>query len=236
MLRKIEYDFGEAASYADASAPELIELCRSGGIYAERAMQEIYSRFTPRLLGVLEKHLSISAVAPEDIVQEAMLDLHVKMDRLSFRSENDVWKYLVSVSLNIVRNRVDFFTAGKRDIRNTQSLDDVMEGGKIACDRRHGGNAFSRRRTELAHDVLEVLEETNPEVAEFLRQRFLGRYTQEELAEIRGCTERTIRRALGRAFARARQIAEKADITDNPRSARRPDDPPRAERHARRSP
>ena len=62
------------------------------------------------------------------------------------------------------------------------------------------------------HDALTSLEEVDPELTRTVEMRFFAGYTEPEIAEIEGCSERTVRRRWEKA--RAYLLVTLQDATD----------------------
>jgi RNA polymerase sigma factor (TIGR02999 family) len=108
------------------------------------------------------------------------------------------------------------FFAYASQVMRSVILDTVRER---QAERRGGGAEKMTLHTEVAdaicgeeetvikvHEALLVLEDASPRLAEVAQMRYFGGYTDKEIAETLGVTERTVERD----WARARAILEQA--------------------------
>ena len=111
-----------------------------------------------------------------------------------------------------LEDRRHFFAYAARTMRNI-----IIDSAREALAERRGGGAAHetlggdaaqqvadiRAGDELVRvsDALHDLEKVDPELAELVEMRYFGGYTEVEVAELQGITERTVRRRWDKARA-----------------------------------
>jgi RNA polymerase sigma-70 factor (ECF subfamily) len=178
----------------EESGTHLVDRWRSGD---EEAATELYQRYIQRLLNVVNMHLTQrirAQVEADDICQSVFRSLfrRVQQGRFEFHDDGDLWKLMVTVALNKVRNRVRFLGAGKRDVAREVHARDASEPDAFVV------HSLSREPSieeaaEFQDLVEKVCRQLPPETRELLRLRMDG-YSQEEIAERLSLCTRTIRR------------------------------------------
>ncbi|MBY0586703.1 sigma-70 family RNA polymerase sigma factor [bacterium] len=187
----------------------LADQCQDG---SERAFEAIFVRYSDRLVRLASKRISeklAGRIEAEDVVQSVFRTFFGRAQdhRFTFEHADDLWKLLVSMTLNKLRNKVDFHTAAKRDV----GVEKPMTGPSInpsAFD--PSGDAPSPEAVVAFLDLLEnFMGDLREGDRRILELRLQG-MTQDEVAREVGCTERTVRRTLERikSVAEGKQIRE----------------------------
>ena len=185
----------------------LADQCQKGD---QQAFEAVFDRYSDRLIRVARSRISerlASRIEAEDVVQSVFRSFfgRVQENRFTFTEESDLWRLLVAITLNKLRNKVDWHTAAKRDVGMEQRISPT-ESRPSAFD--IDGETPSPEAVVMFIDMLEhfmsALRETDRKVLEF---RLHG-LTQEEIAAEIGCTERTVRRIL----ERIRHVAEERGL------------------------
>ena len=182
----------------------LAEQCQEGD---ERAFEAIFERYGEKLVRLAGKRISEKLsrrIEPEDVVQSVFRTFfgRVQENRFTFVNADDLWKLLVSMTLNKLRNKVDFHTAAKRAVGAERPL-----GGTTSQPSAFdpSGEEPSGEAVVAFLDLLETfMDELRPQDRTILEMRLNG-YTQDEIARDIGCTERTVRRVLERIRGVAEQ-------------------------------
>lgn len=171
-----------------------------------QAFDEIFGRYSEKLIRLARSRISdrlAARIEAEDVVQSVFRTFFGRMQegRFQFNEENDLWKLLVSITLNKLRNQVDWHTAAKRDVSAEQPLSGATSSlNAFDVD----GETPSPEAVVAFVDLLEhFMAELRDGDRKILELRLQG-LTQDEIAHEVGCTERTVRRVL----ERIRQIAE----------------------------
>lgn len=188
----------------------LAQQCQGGD---EQAFEELWERYAQKLVRLARSRISerlAARIEAEDVVQSVFRTFfgHIQENRFTFEQENDLWKLLVSMTLNKLRNKVDWHTAAKRDV----SVERSMSGGTSTYPSAFDvdGETPSPEAVVTFIDLLEhFMNELRENDRQVLEMRLQG-LKQEEIAEKIGCTERTVRRIL----ERIRGVAEKQGIRE----------------------
>ncbi|MBX9654781.1 sigma-70 family RNA polymerase sigma factor [bacterium] len=187
----------------------LAEQCQGGD---ERAFEAIFEKYGERLIRLANKRISerlAGRIEAEDVVQSVFRTFfgRVQDHRFTFNHADDLWKLLVSMTLNKLRNKVDFHTAAKRDVGTEQPLSG-NSSNPSAFD--PSGDEPSPEAVVAFLDLLEhFMSELRDGDRRILELRLQG-MTQDEVAREVGCTERTVRRTIDRirAVAEGQHIRE----------------------------
>lgn len=188
----------------------LAQECEAGN---ERAFEAIFERYGDKLIKVAGKRISerlASRIEAEDVVQSVFRTFfgRVQEHRFTFQHADDLWKLLVSMTLNKLRNKVDFHTAAKRDVDAEQPLGGGTSSFPSAFDPT--GQEPSPEAVVAFLDLLEnFMKDLRPQDRRILEYRLQG-WTQDEIAREVCCTERTVRRVIDRI----RVLAEDQNIRE----------------------
>ena len=146
------------------------ELCHRWRNGDSRAASLLYSRFTGRLLDLLQNRLAgrvRSRIDPESVMHSALKSLLMRTDQgqFEFADDGDVWRLLVTISLNKVRNRVRDAQAARRDVRREISsslieFDEVMATHLVSAPREEDTLVFA----ELVESLLKQVDPINQEI------------------------------------------------------------------------
>lgn len=189
----------------------LAQQCEGGD---EGAFEAIWERYAQKLVRLARSRISerlAARIEAEDVVQSVFRTFfgHIQEHRFTFDQENDLWKLLVSMTLNKLRNKVDWHTAAKRDV----SVERPMSGGNSSFPSAFDvdGESPSPEAVVAFLDLLEHFMNDLRENDRMVLEMRLQGLKQEEIAEKMGCTERTVRRTLERirSVAEAQGIREK---------------------------
>ncbi|MCA9245464.1 MAG: sigma-70 family RNA polymerase sigma factor [Planctomycetales bacterium] len=182
----------------------LVELFRQGD---EAAAGEMFQRYVERLIAVARNRLSAKMkrrVDAEDVVQSAFRSFfaHAQQGRYEIEETGDLWRLLVVITINKLRQKVEYHTAAKRGFNREQSqrMDTSFAFGHEAVDKGPSPDA------ELAVDEeIEQLTTGMDEVQRRIVELRLQGYGIEEIAEDVGRSERTVRRLMEKVRERLEQ-------------------------------
>jgi RNA polymerase sigma factor (sigma-70 family) len=182
----------------------LVEQWRQGD---QDAASKLYAQYFERLMRIVSGQLLQSyqqQVEPEDVLQSAFGTVFKRISNGDFRFENDqdVWKLLVTVTLNKVRGRIRFLNAERRDIRRTRRGEtdfDLVLAEQLS---KNPGVQEAVEFADLVRDIYGLLPEDETQV---LQLRIEG-YSQQEIADKLGVTDRTVRRMWDRIRQRLARL------------------------------
>ena len=191
------------------SVTRLIEQLRCGDPAArEAAARQIWERYFRALLGLARQHLSQRVRRredEEDVLQSMYKSFCLRQQRGDFdlTGRDQLWGLLVEITLCKARNAAAKHHRSKRDI--TRELAPPRYDPEAARWAMEQMEASGPTPTEAAvlNEALELRLQALPDVE--LRQialRKLEGWTNREIADRNGCTERTVERKLERIRAR----------------------------------
>jgi RNA polymerase sigma-70 factor (ECF subfamily) len=161
---------------------------------SQTAATILYERYARRLRQLVEANCSAElarCLEPEDILQSVFRRFfeQARKGLYDAPSESDLWKVLLVIALNRVRDLGDFYRAAKRDVRLTVSgsSDETLLGQHLRDD---STNCFLRLVVEESLALLPPLSRTicelrleGHEVAEISDQVGRSRRTVERLLQ-----------------------------------------------------
>jgi RNA polymerase sigma factor (sigma-70 family) len=193
----------------DAANAELLAAWRDGN---QQAATILVRRYMTRLTALARAKLSrllARRVDPEDVVLSAWRSFFVRAETCSVspNQDDDLWPLLASITLRKLARQASRHAAAKRAQDRELPGDDDLAWDEIASR-----EPTPEQAAALADDLKRLFAELNPLQVQILERRLQGE-EQAEIARELGCSERTVRRALGdiRQVARAREI-EMADV------------------------
>lgn len=187
---------------------DLVDRWRQGD---EQAANDLYQTYLGRMSQLVSQHMSqrfASRIDPDDVVHSAYRTFfrRVKEGEFQFEDDADIWKLLLTIALNKVRNRVRFHSAAKRDAAQEVSGDLIER--EVAL---HGDSLSRHPSPHEAIAFADLLEEVYGRLDEreqLLLQLRLEGYKQTEIADELGLTDRTIRRMLDRIRERLSDLLQ----------------------------
>ncbi|MBL8870268.1 MAG: sigma-70 family RNA polymerase sigma factor [Planctomycetaceae bacterium] len=117
---------------ARSSDNALVDRFRKGD---EDAALKLYYRYSERLLSLAARQTPLDLSArfdPEDIVQSVFRTFFRRVADGQYEAPegDELWKLLLVIALNKVRNRGAYHRSQKRNVRNTQSIEHVPVAAK----------------------------------------------------------------------------------------------------------
>jgi RNA polymerase sigma-70 factor (ECF subfamily) len=184
----------------DASFADLMARLRTGD---DDAAAQVFHRFANRLVGLARVRLDgkiRQKMDPEDLLQSVFQSFFARYAAgqiTDLESWDNLWAMLVVITLRKCGRRIDYFHAGRRDVRREVSVEPPSDQSDVDWD------ASAAEPTPLEAAML-------AEVVERLLGSFEGRHRQilalslqgcpvPEISTQVGCTERTVYRVLERA-------------------------------------
>lgn len=174
----------------------------------QQAADELFRRYASRLVALARSRLPSAMtgrVDPEDVVQSVYRSFFegATDGRYELGQPGDLWKLLVTITLNKVYHQVAYNQRDKRNVSREESFG--SEESLFALHRN--GTVESPSPAEaaaLAEEVERILRQMDPLEAQTFQMRLEG-YSLEEIAVRIGCSQRTVRRALAKVRERLEQ-------------------------------
>jgi eukaryotic-like serine/threonine-protein kinase len=176
------------ASVEETSA-ELLERHRQGDA---RATEALFARYVERLTEMVRWQIAPRLrrrLDPEDAVHSAYRSFFARASQGRFVLERsgDLWKLLVTITLNKLRRQIAHHDAGKRAVRAQRSLHEAMSIDAAGP---------SPLEALAAADQLEALMAQLSPLQRHVLELRLQECSWDEIAAATGRSERTVRRAL----------------------------------------
>lgn len=178
----------------------------------ELAAETLFSRYVGRLIALASSRLSARMsrrIDPEDVVQSAYRSffLHARDGRFVLQNSGDLWRLLVVITLNKVRQQVEFHSAGKRRI-DTETQLGAEEGPFGLAPDVITREPSPAEALAVIEEIEKLTEDLTPQQREIVELRLQG-YRIEEIAHQMFCSERTVRRVMDKVKARLqKRLAE----------------------------
>lgn len=183
------------SSVTEASDHSLLKQYRQG---KQEAALELYRRYSHRLRALAHAQLATELtgrVDVDDIVQSVFGSFFrgVNGSFYDVPMGEELWKLLLVIALNKIRNQGTYHKADKRDIRRTVSTDDTL----AVAHREDEGAA----RAFMQMVVDEALSQLSPNHRHMVELRMEG-FSVEEIAVKTERAKRTVERLLQQARAK----------------------------------
>ena len=179
------------------SLTETLHLLRAVRLGDRAALDALYARHSGRLLGFIRSRMTPELarhVAPEDILQETLIESARKIDGFEPRGPSSFYAWLVEIARY---KMAEARRAGRADKRAKQA---PLEGATQAL----GISSTPSRHavaSEGAERLAAALERINPERAEAVRLRYLEGLSVAEAAGRLGCSETALKSRVARGLA-----------------------------------
>jgi len=185
---------------------EVIESCKAGD---EKAFEEIVLHSQRKVFNIAYRMLGNLEEA-KDLAQEVFISVFDSIKDLREEAKFDVW--LTQITLNHCRNRWKYLK--RRQYFNSDSLDDPVETEdgdmpRAVCDPSDNPETLYEKKMiqELIQGGLQKLKEGQREL---LVLRDLQGFSYEEMSELRGLPEGTVKSKLHRARVDLKRVLERA--------------------------
>jgi len=189
---------------APSSAPSdhsLLQRFRRG---SEDAAMQLYLRYAQRLRALAESQCSpelIRRVDIEDIVQSVFGSFFRRASKgyYDVPAGEELWKLLLVIALNKIRNKGAFHRAAKRDVRRTVTVEEALQDLQASDADADAEYAF------LQIAIAEALDRLPAQHKTMLELRIEG-YEVAEIAQKTGRSKRTVERILQEAREKLRDL------------------------------
>jgi RNA polymerase sigma-70 factor (ECF subfamily) len=180
---------------------------RSGRLLArwrqgdQDAAAELFQRYADRLMELARKRLPrklAPRVDPEDVVQSVYRSFFTaaRDGRFAVNHGGDLWRLLVTITLNKLYHQVERHQRGRRDVSREQQI-----GGDDSWLRVHAHLLTRQPSAEeaavLADELQTLMQRLDPLPRRLLELRLQG-HNLDEIATELDCSERTVIRMLQR--------------------------------------
>ena len=167
----------------------------------EEVIAEFWYAHEERIRRIANRQLSATLkrrLDEDDVAQSVFRTFIRRMsdDQFSFENRDDIKSLLYSITINKVRQKAHFHLAKKRGIDQ-----------EVYLSRLTNLQRSEPTPDEVAafNEILELIEDLKPDEQVIIQMRLDG-HTQEEIAEVLRCSERTIRRRMNDLASRLQDL------------------------------
>jgi RNA polymerase sigma-70 factor (ECF subfamily) len=189
----------------DPSFADLMARLRAGD---EAAAEEVFRRFTQRLIGLARQHLDQQIrhkLDPEDVLQSVYRSFFRRQaeGHYDLDSWEGLWGMLTVITVRKCGHRVKYYRAARRDVQRevAPAVSDTLGPDWEALAREPTPSAAAL----LAETVEQLLRGLSEREREVVALGLCG-YTPAEISPRVGRTERTVQRVLKRVRQRLEQM------------------------------
>ena len=191
--------------------PTLVEHAKEGD---SEALNALFERYYGLLIEVARRRLGPRLRQKEeaaDLAQTTFREATRDFPRYTYRGEGSLLRWLIQILNNKIRDRAEFYAAGKRDMSRERAMEGAPEaqGERRAYEPPAPDLSVTQRvsREEEFAILRKGLERLSPEHRQAITLVFFQGLTLREAGEIMGGrTEDAVRMLLRRAEARLRDI------------------------------
>jgi RNA polymerase sigma-70 factor, ECF subfamily len=193
----------------------LVSRARDGDV---EAMNELFSRYHATMVGLARRRLGPRLRAkeePDDLAQTTFREATRDFSQYEYRGEDSLLRWLVRILQNKIRDRAEFYSAGKRDISRERPVEDTGNSRHHDLPRRDPPSedlSVTRvvQREEEFKILREALGELSPDHRKAITLVFFQGLTLRKAGEkMEGRSEDAVRMLLRRAEARLRELTRK---------------------------
>jgi RNA polymerase sigma-70 factor (ECF subfamily) len=179
----------------DELSAELMARWRSGD---RQAADDLFERYTPRLIALARQRLSARLARrldPEDVVQSAYRSFcAADADRYVLQGRGDLWRLLASITIHKLQRQAQRHTALKRSIDNERGFGGESSLGSLK-DHAATREPAPDEGAIMAEELERLLRGLKPLDSRIVSLRLEG-YRIEEIASKTERSERWVRRVL----------------------------------------
>ena len=182
----------------EARWPRLIQGLRAGD---RHIVQEFCEQYGALLLDLADKHLAgplRRRVGPEDVAQSACRTFlrRARAGEFQLADSENLWRLLCAITLTKVREQARFHQRQKRGIDQEVPLaSDSSSSGDAAGFEPADSGPTPAEAAEFADQFQQLMAGLDDEERRLVDLK-LQQYTNAEVADRLGCSERTVRRIL----------------------------------------
>lgn len=163
----------------------------------EQAARRFWQHYGPVIGAVVERSLSEALrrrVGPEDVVQSVCRTFfrRARAGELVLDDAERLRLLVSAIAVRKVRSQARFHGRKRRALERERTLDDPDAGLWLASE------TPSPESVAMGEELWSCLENLGPELREVVLLK-VADFTNEEIAARLGCSERTVRRSIGRA-------------------------------------
>ncbi len=193
--------------FDDANEQRLVERLRQRD---ERAFNELVRAYEARVFGLVLRMLGRRDEA-EDVAQEVFVQVFKAIDQ--FRGDSKLSTWVFRITVNLCKNRTKYLSRrhdgahGELDAMEAHAPLDLAKGSSVAHVARPDEELSGRQIEAIVQRAIAGLE---PDFREVLLLRDVEDLSYEQIAEITGLPDGTVKSRIHRARAQLRDAVERA--------------------------
>ena len=204
--RRAPATFELPAGFKTAETEDAIRRAQSGDV---DALNDLFTRYHALMVEVARRKLGPRLrykEDPVDLAQTTFREATRDFKNYEFRGEGSLLKWLMQILQNKIRDKAEFYAAGKRDTTKETQLDTPVNPAQGSLPEPESDDLSVTKRVQRAErfDMLrDALEELNPEYRQAITLVFFENLSLREAGErMGGRTEDALRMMLRRAEAK----------------------------------
>jgi RNA polymerase sigma-70 factor (ECF subfamily) len=169
----------------------------------DEAASQVFHRFAGRLITLARARLDLrirQKMDPEDLLQSVFQSFFTRCvagQMEGLQGWDNLWAMLVVITVRKCGRRIEYFHAGRRDVRREESVQPPEDGSDVHWD-PSAAEPTPLEAAQLAEMVEHLLSSFEGRHREIVSLSLQG-HSVPEISERVGCTERTVYRVLERA-------------------------------------
>jgi len=176
----------------------------------ERAFNELVKAYERRVFGLVFRMLN-SRAESEDLTQEVFVQVFKAIG--TFRGDSKLSTWIYRIAVNLCKNRTKYLS--RRHQGEQDDIDAMADRAPLSAAKGVSVGDISRpdelvEGMQLETIVKRAIESIDPEFREVLILRDVEDMSYEEIAEVTGLADGTVKSRIHRARAQLRAIVEKA--------------------------
>ncbi len=192
----------------DDDVGRLVELAHEGDT---DALNDLFARYHQTMVEVARRKLGPRLRLkedPDDLAQTTFREATRDFDRYQYQGQGSLLRWLVQILQNKIRDKAEFYSAGKRDLSRERAMDAGTDNGDSdPTPRDFVSSDLSVTRVVQRDENFELLRESLGELSEEHRKAislvfFEGLQLREAGERMGGKTEDAVRMMLRRAEAK----------------------------------
>lgn len=190
---------------ADSERSEEVRFVQRLARRDERAFNELVMAYEQRVFGLVYRMLGRREEA-EDLVQEVFVQVFKSID--GFRGDSKLGTWIYRIAINLCKNRSKYLSRRRTDAQD--ELQEASQGGALTAARGvTSGESSGPDQVVQGYQLEEIMKcciaELEEEFREVLVLRDVEELTYEEIMEITGLPEGTVKSRIHRARSALKQ-------------------------------
>ena len=188
----------------------LVEKAQSGDV---EALNSLFERYYETMLDLARRRLGArlrSKEEPADLAQTTFREAYRDFGSYTYRGEGSLLRWLIQILQNKIRDRAEFYSAGKRDLSKERSMDVPAEDGETKALEPSADDLTVTMQVQQGEDF-ELVRDALAELSDDHRKAitlvfFQGMSLREAGKQMDGRSEDAVRMLLRRAESRLGEI------------------------------